>query len=134
MIDYQVRAILEAHASAEVWQESLLESARSSLVFELVEKEKAVGDVVKQSVSSYLKGVAIDYNKQLIQRVSRVTLSSVTRAFNDHVTALLDARLCQCAVVCHPSKVDEIVAGITAAGQPLQTFTSIEDSPLNQSL
>jgi hypothetical protein len=46
-----------------VWDTALLDSARSSLVFEVVEREKSVGDVVTQSLLSYFKGVSHNYNK-----------------------------------------------------------------------
>ena len=136
----EVRAIMEAHGRDNgesedgIWQENLLESAKSSLIFELVEKEKAVGDVIMQSVCSYLKNVPIDYNKQLIQSVAKVSMSEMIRAYGKHVMLLLDAARCRCSVICHPSKLDEIVTGIAALGQPLKAYTSVEDSPLNQSI
>jgi hypothetical protein len=99
-----------------------------------VEKEKAVGDVIMQSVCSYLKNVPIDYNKQLIQSVAKVSMSEMIRAYGQHVMLLLDTARCRCSVICHPSKLDEIVTGIAALGQPLKAYTSVEDSPLNQSL
>ena len=128
-------SILESHAktgpSEDVWELCAFESAKSSLIFELVEKEKTVGDVVNQSVRSYLSDLPNDYNRQLIQRVSTVTLEQTKRAFRVHATALLDTDYCRCSVICHPSKLDEVVMGISSLGQPVRGYNSADDSPLN---
>lgn len=129
-----LHSILEAHARSDtddVWELSLLESARSSLIFELVEREKTVGDAVHQSVSSYLSGAPADYNRQLIHRVAAVTLQQMRRAFRLHVTALLDTDLSRCSVICHPSKLDELVSGISALGLPIRGYTTMEECPLS---
>lgn len=131
----EARAILQSHASDAdgIWEESLLESARSSLIFELVEREKTMGDVVQQSVRSYLSGASADYNRQLIHRVATVTMQQMRRAYRLHLTALLDTDHCRCSIICHPSKLDEVVSGITALGQPVRGYTSVDDCPLNSS-
>ena len=45
------------------WDHTLFESAKSSLIFEIIEREKSIGDVVTQSLLSYFKGVDHDYNR-----------------------------------------------------------------------
>lgn len=45
------------------WDENLMASAKSSLVFEIIQREQNIGDVVAQSMLSYFKGVGPDYNK-----------------------------------------------------------------------
>ena len=39
------------------------ESARSSLIFEIIEEEKTIGDVAYQSMLSYFREVGHDFNK-----------------------------------------------------------------------
>jgi len=129
----EARNILENHAAkADVWEESLLQSARSSLIFELVECEKTVGDMVRQSVRSYLNKTSIDYQKRLIDKVGIVTMEEMQRACRDHLMPLLDSSKSCCSIICHPSKLDEIVSGVNALGQNVQGYSSIEESPLSQ--
>ena len=40
-----------------------LESARSSLIFEIIEQEKTVTNVTQESLLSYFRGVDHKYNK-----------------------------------------------------------------------
>jgi hypothetical protein len=49
--------------SDAVWEETLLDSAKSSLVFEIVEREKSVGSAVVNCLLSFFKGVPLDYSK-----------------------------------------------------------------------
>jgi len=129
----EARIILENHASnADMWEDSLLQSARSSLIFELVEREKTVGDVVAQSVRSYLNKTSVDYHKRLIDSVAVVTMDQMQQACRVHLMPLLDSSKSCCSVICHPSKLDEIVTGVNALGQSVQRFTSIDESPLSQ--
>lgn len=46
-----------------VWDQALFESAKSSVIFEVIERERSIGDVVIQSLLSYFKHVPQDYNR-----------------------------------------------------------------------
>lgn len=91
-----------------------------------------MGDAVSQSVRNYLTGVPADYNRQLIERIATVTLDQTRRAYRLHATALLDTDHCRCSIVCHPSKLDEVVTGISSLGQPVRGYSSVDESPLSQ--
>lgn len=45
------------------FEQTLYESAKSSLVFEVVQREQNIGDVVAQSMLSYFKHVDQTYNR-----------------------------------------------------------------------
>ena len=47
----------------EDFVESEFEAAKSSLIFELVDKEKTIGEVVLQSLLNTFKGVAGNFTK-----------------------------------------------------------------------
>lgn len=48
------------------WEPTLLESARSSLIFELIDREKSLGDIVTQCLLSSFKNISIDYNRMIV--------------------------------------------------------------------
>lgn len=45
------------------WDSNLLESAKSSLIFEIIEEEKTIGNVVSRSLTSYFQGVDYKFNR-----------------------------------------------------------------------
>lgn len=45
------------------WDVALLESAKSSLLFKLIEEEKTIGSVVCLSLNSYFDGVDYNYKR-----------------------------------------------------------------------
>ena len=58
---------------ATKFSEVELESARSSLIFEIIEEEKTVWDTAQESILSYLRGVVHTYNKYVAQPVMYVS-------------------------------------------------------------
>lgn len=48
---------------ASTFEGTLLESARSSLIFEIIHQERSVGHLVGQSILWYFKGVDQYYNR-----------------------------------------------------------------------
>ncbi|KAF4518639.1 hypothetical protein B566_EDAN005966 [Ephemera danica] len=113
-----------------VWETSLLESARSSLVYEVVEREKSVGDVVAQSLLSYFKKVSHDYNKEMVRRIFAVTAEDLKRVGPKYITPLFTPGSGYTSIVCHPSKVEEVAAAFNQLGYPMKISPNLEGSPL----
>lgn len=52
----EARNIVETQMSEDArWEQTLFDSAKSSIIFEIIEREKSVGDVVNHSLLSYFK-------------------------------------------------------------------------------
>lgn len=98
----------EAHLAGDKWEKLLYESAKSSMIFEIIEQEKAIGDIVTQSLLSYFRNVPHDYNHQMVRRIAAVTMDDMTRVAALYLKPLLDPIKCKTTIVCHPSKVTEI--------------------------
>jgi len=125
----EAKLIAESHVSgAEKWDVTLFESAKSSLIFELIEKEKTVGDVVGQSLLSTFKGTHREYNREFLKRVDKVTIEDLERVGPKYISALFDGSKSRTSVVCHPSKVEEVVAGFKGLGVDLEVIDSLEDT------
>lgn len=45
------------------WNETLLESAKKSLIFEIIEVEKTIGNVISLSLNSYFQNIDYKYNR-----------------------------------------------------------------------
>ena len=91
------------------WESLLFESAKSSLIYEIIQGEKSVGDVVIKSLLSYFKNVPHDYNRRMVQNISAVTIKDLERVASQYLKPLFDPKACKTTVVCHPSKSSEIV-------------------------
>lgn len=94
------------------WDAELLESARSSLIFEWIEREKCVNDVVWANLVSccFLKADPISVvNQSNIRKLKSVTVKEIAAAGNKFVKQFF-APHARTSIVCHPDKVAEVSA------------------------
>lgn len=94
------------------WEPELLESAKSSLIFDWIEEEKCVSDVVSANLMAncFQRSKRIsDVNQMKIRRLQKVTVSEMGDAGKKFISQLFtsDART---SIVCHPDKTTEISA------------------------
>ena len=102
--------IVERHVNGqEEWEQSLLESARASLMYELIQFEKSIPGVSSQSLLNHLNGLEMNYLKNLVDKVSKVTLEEVKRVVPVYLLPLFDVNNTRRSVVCHSSKVIEVL-------------------------
>lgn len=113
------------------WDAALLESARSSLIFEIIEREKSVGDVVIQALLSSFKKVPIEFNRILVERVTKVTIDDLVRVGKQYVAPLFSNKA-KTAIVCHPDRVSDFAAGFTQLGHNLTVDTNLDESVLGK--
>lgn len=103
------QAIVSRHVNgSEEWKESLLESCRASLVYELIERERSIPRVAIESLLNHLRGMDMSYMKDLVTKVSRVSVEDLKRVAPKYLTDLFDPIKTRRSVVCHPSKVAEV--------------------------
>lgn len=121
--------IIKSHINGTTsWEDTLLESARSSLIFEVIEREAVVSDVAQQSLLSYFRKVPQTYTKELIDRISKVTLEDVKRVALKYFTPLVQPDTTRTVIVCHPSNVEETVTDLEKFGHKLKVVESLESS------
>lgn len=111
------------------WDTPLLESARSSLIFEIIEREKSIGDVVVQALLSTFKDVPLDYNKILVKKVNSVTINDLTKVGEKYVAPLFSNKA-RISIVCHPDKTSDIKTAFEQMGYPLKLEPSLDESIL----
>lgn len=126
------KTIMEAQlADGSEFEATLLESARSSLIFEVIEREKTVGDLVQQAMLNSFKGVAIDYNKMLVDQIATVTVDDLRRVGAKYFTTMFKPESSKVVIVCHPDKVESIKTQFEEFGHQLKQSLSLEASILN---
>ncbi|KAK2579672.1 hypothetical protein KPH14_011595 [Odynerus spinipes] len=128
----EAKNIAQAHLSKDKWETLLFESAKSSLIFEIIQKEKTVCDVVQKSLLSYFMKVPHDYNNQMVRRISTVVIEDLTRVANRYIKPLFEPTESKTTVVCHPSKAPEVAAAFNELGHKLEIYNSLEETFLNE--
>ena len=120
------RIIMSHTGGEEPWDPLQVESAKSSLIFELIEKEKSVGEVVQESLLSFFKGVDRDYTRKFLEMVNNVTIDDLKRVAPQYLAPLFSAQS-RTTVVCNPSKVQEIAAEFKSKGVEMEILNSLEE-------
>lgn len=111
------------------WDSNLLESARSSLIFEIIARERSIGNVVEQSFLSSFKQVPAGYNQGLVRLIGKVSEGDLTRVGSKYVKQLFSPEA-KTAIVCHPDKAEDIASAFRQLGHTLKVETKLENSIL----
>ncbi|XP_054014823.1 uncharacterized protein C05D11.1-like isoform X1 [Hylaeus anthracinus] len=127
----EAKSIVNLHISKNKWEKLLFESAKSSLIFEMIEREQTVGDLVLQSLLCYFKNVPHNYTQQMVERISAVTIEDMARVASKYLTPLFDPKKCKTTIVCHPSEVPEVVDAFKSMNHDLKLYNSLEECYLN---
>lgn len=82
----ETRDIVMEQLKSKQWDSTLLESAKSSLIFEIIEEEKTIGNVVSLSLNSYFQGVDYKYNRYVTSTCAECgILNDVFKTFQNNV-------------------------------------------------
>jgi predicted Zn-dependent peptidase len=107
-----------------------MESARSSLIFEVIEREKTVGDLETQAMLNSFKGVPMEYNKILVDQVAAVTIKDLRRVGEKYFAKMFQPGNSKIVIVCHPDKVESVKTQFDEFGHNLKQSCSLETSIL----
>ncbi|XP_023340158.1 uncharacterized protein C05D11.1 [Eurytemora carolleeae] len=122
----EARRIAMSYVSGdEEFNLTLLEAAKSSLIFELIEKEKTIGEVVGESLISSFKGVDREYNREFLRRINNVSVEDLKRVGNKYIAPLFTPSSWT-AVVCSPAKLQEIRDSFISEGLELRILPSLD--------
>lgn len=102
------KELVEHQLKTKKWDKTLLESAKSSLIFEIIEEEKNIGNVVSLSLSSYFQGVDYKFNRKLLGLIEKVTIDNLNRVGEKYMSALFDPTKATAAIATDSAKAAEI--------------------------
>ncbi|XP_030036652.2 uncharacterized protein C05D11.1 [Manduca sexta] len=128
----KAKSILEEYLADGKFDDDLFASAKSTALFEVVENEKCPADVVKQSLLNYLQRVGEKYNRDLVCAISAVTPSAARAAAARWLPLLFDYEQSKLAIVCHPTKVNDMQAAFEKVNVKLEAYESMEASHFNK--
>ncbi|CAH1183590.1 unnamed protein product [Phaedon cochleariae] len=128
----ETKDIISKQLAEKLWDETLLASAKSSMIFEIIDEEKTIGSVVTLSFNSYFDGVDYKFNRTLLELIDKVTVDDLNRVGEKYIAQLFDSNQVKTAVVTDPSKMDEIAAGLKKLDLDLTVYPSLEESFLNK--
>lgn len=112
----------------------MLESARSSLIFEFVEREKSIDAVVLQNfILTCFKGAKriTDLNQSNICQVNKVTIDEMCSVGKKYISQLFTPNS-RTTIVCNPEKAKEISEDFATYGSRMSISTNIDTSILSQ--
>uniref|UniRef100_A0A8D8XF76 Uncharacterized protein C05D11.1 n=1 Tax=Cacopsylla melanoneura TaxID=428564 RepID=A0A8D8XF76_9HEMI len=121
----EAKNIIESHLKPDTeWDSTLFDSAKTSLIFEIIDREKSIGDVVAQSLLTYFKHVPHDYNKTLVQKIIRVNSSDLAAIGQKYLVPLLDPKVVRTSIVCHPTQTQHVLSSFDNLGFKFTVYSS----------
>ena len=113
------------------WDQTLMESAKGSMIYSWTEKEETTESMVGQAVKSYLRRTDARYNRQFVTELARVELEDLVEVADRFLPHFMEGDRTQTVVVCNPGAVEGIVEDFSNQfGIELETFESLESSYL----
>ncbi|XP_041971152.1 uncharacterized protein C05D11.1-like [Aricia agestis] len=125
----KAKSIVDEFLASGKFDEDLFASAKSTAVFETVENEKSPADTVRTSLLNYLKQAPDDYTQQLVCALGAVDDAGARAAAAQWLSQVFTAG--RTAVVCHPSKVNDLQAAFRKINVELDAFESMEATHFN---
>ena len=130
----KVQEIVDRYINGEDdFEDNLFESAKSSLIFEFIRREKSAARKSIISLMAYLRKFDIDFNRHLIKRVASVTKDDLRRVGPIYLKPLFADEQRRTVVCCHPSKMEDAIKGLEVTNCRLDKI-SLDEEPFMNSL
>ncbi len=125
------REIIKMYSDPEKapWDETLLESAIGSQVYEWAAREETIENLSSVSVKAVLRGVRDnEYNRRFVASIAAVTMDEIKAAAVKFLPQFLDASATQSAVACGPADVESMSKVFADYGINVKVIDDIDDS------
>ncbi|KAL6068377.1 putative zn2+-dependent endopeptidase insulinase superfamily protein [Balamuthia mandrillaris] len=106
--DEAIHIVNDYHKKNVEFEETLLDAARSSVIFGIIAREETASSAAAQSFLNCLCRVPHDENKRLLERVKAVTVEDLYRVLEKYFTVLFDASRTNISIASNPSNVTNI--------------------------
>ncbi|XP_050532841.1 uncharacterized protein C05D11.1-like [Daktulosphaira vitifoliae] len=126
------KSILDEHLSSGFsWDQTVFESAKGCLTFEMVNKDCKVNKSTTGPILLYFRNLKQSYNQDLIKKISLVKLEDLPEIGRKYVKPLFNPQSTITAMVCPPTKVEESANEFEKIGIKMNVYKSLDESFLN---
>ncbi|XP_050536252.1 uncharacterized protein C05D11.1-like [Daktulosphaira vitifoliae] len=126
------KSIIDEHLSSRFsWDSTLFESAKSSAIYSIVNREDTIIASTIQSILFYFQNLKQTYNQDLIKKISLVKLDDLPEIGRKYVMPLFNPKSTITAMVCPSTKVEEIANEFEKIGIKMNVYKSLDESFLN---
>jgi Zn-dependent M16 (insulinase) family peptidase len=91
------------------FEADLLESAKNSLIFLLINDLKSMSDYSGYSMNTLFKGHDLNHTPDLIKKVEKVDIKELRRLLKTYIMPMFNEDSANCLIVCNPSKSESII-------------------------
>jgi len=124
-----VRDYASAPADSPLFDAAAVETAVSSAIFAVLNREATPADAGSQALLSFLRNTGAGYSSRLVAALRAVQPADVSAALRRFVAPLFDPAAVNVAACVNPNKAAELAADFKAAGGPdFKQLASIEDA------
>ncbi|XP_050540397.1 uncharacterized protein C05D11.1-like [Daktulosphaira vitifoliae] len=126
------KLIIDEHLSnGLLWDQTLFESAKSCVIFEMLNEENEFDELSTQSILLRLRNLKQTYNQDLIKKISLVKLEDLPEIGKKYVIPLFNPQSTITAVVCPPTNVEETANEFEKIGIKMNMYKSLDEIFLN---
>lgn len=123
----ETKKIIDNQLNDNIWDDILLESAKSSLIYETIKKEASMNKLFAESLRLSYSEAPQNLNKELVKEIKNVTKEKLAEVGVKYISKLF-TEVGRTVVVCQPDKVPEIVDEFDKMNMKLEIDSSFEES------
>ncbi|XP_023238185.1 uncharacterized protein C05D11.1-like [Centruroides sculpturatus] len=118
----------------EEWDQLLLESSRSSLVYDIIARnEESVQNIAFRSLICYYRDTDLDFTrKTLLNQIFKINIEDLQSVATKYLLPLFDPTTSSCGICCCSSKIEEIVSGFKEMDRNLNVIDNLDDCLFSQ--
>lgn len=129
----EFRNLLRTYTSENSFTNTLMDSAKGSMVYSFANKENTISSFVRSSLLSYLRSSHDPfYHRRVIQQIMNTTTVDVERVAKTYLKDFLDPSKTKTVIVCNPNDAEKVRKGFEDFGFDLETIDDLENSILTQ--
>eukprot|EP01080_Neovahlkampfia_damariscottae_P006879 gene6879-11041_t len=106
---FEAKKIIEEYVDGrEQFDQTMLDSAKSAVIFAIISREETLYDAANQQFYNYLKNLPRDGNKKLLEKIAKVNMDDIKFALKKYLVDIFDEKKSIAVVTTNTQKVKEI--------------------------